>query len=191
MIHLLSKNRKREKKKHTWHHLCWEAGKAHTRPKLLKIDIHRKHLEGAQRLPPLNLEFLITYIVNVFKMILCSWFMKLKLIFKEQIKQTIVGAGIRWVVVGGDGTGAMALGEVACSGMEGVVCRRQKPRGITACRKGSIRGDFRVSRLGDSISVAYCEGTDLRRSKVGPSSQQPPLRFRQGIWRREVRLHLH
>lgn len=73
---------------------------------------------------------------------------------------------------------------MACSGMEGVVCRRQKPRGIRACRKGSIRGDFRVSRLGDSISVSYCEGTDLRRSKVGPSSQQSSLCFRQGIWRK-------
>lgn len=89
----------------------------------------------------------------------------------------------------------VVVGEMACSGMEGVVCRRQKPRGITAYGKGSVRGDFRVSRLGDWISVAYCEGTDFRRSKMGqgnhPSSQQPPLRFRQGIWRRDVLLHLH
>lgn len=95
------------------------------------------------------------------------------------------------VVVGEMALGVMVLGEMAHSDMEGVVCRRQKPRGITACRKGSIWGDFRVSRLGDSISVTYCEGTDFRRSKVGPSSQQPPLRFRQGIWRRDVLLHLH
>lgn len=81
----------------------------------------------------------------------------------------------------------VVVGEMAHSGTEGVVCR-----GITACRQGSIGGDFRV---GDWISVASCEGTDFSKIKVGqgshPSSQQPPLRFRQGIWRRDVLLHLH
>lgn len=58
----------------------------------------------------------------------------------------------------------VVVGEMAHSGTEGVVCR-----GITACRQGSIGGDFRV---GDWISVASCEGTDFRRSRWGRVTTQ-------------------
>lgn len=68
----------------------------------------------------------------------------------------------------------VVVGEMAHSGTEGVVCRRQKPRGLTACRQGSIGGDFRVSRLGDWISVASCEGTDFGRSRWGRVTPQVP-----------------